>query len=59
MMGETLHDLLVWWSDKTGEPIPLDPESIHSILDRLGSIGILTPEEVEQYKKVDVKNLVQ
>lgn len=59
-MTETqLHDLLVWWSDKTGEPLPIDKPSIHSILDRLENIGLLTTEEVQLYKKVEVTDLVR
>jgi len=61
-MGTTetqLRDLLVWWSDKTGEPVPIDKESIHSILDRLESIGLLTTEEKELYKKVEVPGIIR
>jgi len=58
MTEKDLRDLLIWWSDKTGEPVPIDKESIHSILDRLESIGLLTTKEKDLYKMVDVSGLL-
>lgn len=55
--AKELRSLLAWWCSKRGEPLPLDKESIQSILDRMESIGIITTEEKRRYSSMDTSSI--